>query len=222
MRTAAVACAVLTLMAIQGAAAQQSLRVTNITDGPRRAGLNGTHSTVLDPPGDNWVLFDINWREASDQPCILAANFWTVENGNRRVNGQLLNGCRTGVIPGIQGQRAVTADRNRRAISGVRVCTNNRSGINHEMKGLVGHFSQVSTGTATRVQGGRQEVTYVNCRTWHPANGPVRCPEGKVVTALIVHHDNTAERPGTGILEESIHIKGLSLRCGTARMIRGQ
>ncbi len=175
------------VMAVQTSlSAQQNLRITNRDNGPGRSGLISTNRTVLRSslPG-NWVLSKILWREVSDQACILAVEFWSIQNGQRRTTTRTLNGCtHTGNV-GFQGWRELAADRPRRAIDGIRVCTNNRSGPNHEMKGLRAFFSQVGRNPSARVAGGMQEKTYVNCRTWHDVR---RCPAGKVARGLVIHH----------------------------------
>ncbi len=195
------------------------LVVSRLRGSPGRSGPNANRQTVLSPPGDRWVLFRVSWRELGDQPCLLVANFWSYVDGQYTTTDELINGCKIGATGGFQGSRTLAATSQRHAMDGIRVCTNNRTGANHKMKGLRAFFSDVSEDPADRVPGGMQEAVYRNCTVWHDVK---RCQEGTVATALVVNHRGRAAEPGF-TPTESLRIRSLAVRCreATIRYVPG-
>ncbi len=188
------------------------LVVSRQTSSPGRSGPNANRQTVLSPQGNRWVLFRVRWRELGDQPCLLIADFWSYIDGQYTTTGELINGCKSGATGGFQGSRTVAANSERRAMDGLRVCTNNRTGANHKMKGLRAFFSEISENPSDRVPGGMQEAAYTNCTVWHDVK---RCQEGTVATALVVNHRGRAAEPGF-TPTESLRIRSLAVRCSEA------
>jgi len=178
--------------------------------------VSGRTAASVDNINDSgrFPIYAIEMGERGDVPCYVKIYYWTGEDRERR---SVASGGCTGNPTSRSLQRIgyrdsqVTPNGSLKAVRGLQVCSNGRSGDRYRVKGLrllAARLTEVDTGDSGTVavranSSADASFERPNCQEWEQVR---TCPAGQMMTDIDVHYRMDGSRR---------EITGLAPRCAT-------
>lgn len=157
-------------------------------------------------------IYAIEMGERSDVPCHIQIFHWSGEDRNHLT--KTMNRCSSSATSSSlqrigYADSQVAPNRSLKALRGLQVCSNNRSGANYRVKGLrvfAARLTEVDngdSGTLTVQANSSADAAFErpNCRRWEQVR---TCPSGQMMIDVDVHYRMDGSRR---------EITGLAPRC---------